>query len=269
MKAPGHLRIEEVKLLPGHEWVDQSPAWRFVHLSKGAAYWLDRAKPRSMTEGELLVLAPGLYAVVRASQINEVMLHGFKFAPDLLCGFFTLAERRFFENGGVAAGEVVQFLPSTHPITQRLAFLVGQRAPHRELTERAEVLGLVAAYFGEGIPRNKPATLANSAHIRFEQIILQMPDLEIIHHTPEQLAHLCGCSPRHFNRLFWQHFGESPRARQTEMRLLKARQLLCDTDENIVQIALDSGYRSLSLFNSLFKRRFGVSPSECRPKAPA
>jgi AraC-like DNA-binding protein len=29
-------------------------------------------------------------------------------------------------------------------------------------------------------------------------------------------------------------------------------------------VALDSGYRSVSLFNTLFKRRFGVSPSEWR-----
>src|SRR6266404_4751024 len=157
MKTPGHLRIGEIKLLPGQEWIDEDQAWRFVRVTSGAAYWLEPARPRALTEGEFLAVAPLCRAVIRASQINEVMLHGFKFAPDLLCGFFTLAERRFFENGGVAAGEAVQFLPSTHPITQRLAFLGGQRAPHRELTERAEVLGLVAAYFGEGIPTNKPA----------------------------------------------------------------------------------------------------------------
>src|SRR5260370_36369243 len=93
-----------------------------------------------------------------------------------------------------------------------------------------------------------------------------MPDIETIRPTPEALAGLCGCSPRHFNRLFREHFGESPRARQTELRLLKARQLLGDADAKIIQVALDSGYHSLSLFNALFKRRFGMSPSAWRQK---
>jgi AraC family transcriptional regulator of adaptative response / DNA-3-methyladenine glycosylase II len=51
------------------------------------------------------------------------------------------------------------------------------------------------------------------------------------------------------------------------LRLLKARQLLGETDQRISQIALDSGYRSLSLFNALFRKRFGLSPSAWREKA--
>jgi AraC-like DNA-binding protein len=35
----------------------------------------------------------------------------------------------------------------------------------------------------------------------------------------------------------------------------------------VVDIALASGYRSLSLFNSLFKKRFGISPSRWRARA--
>src|SRR5262249_46226226 len=152
-----------------------------------------------------------------------------------------------------------QFLPSTHPVSQRFRLVVAQRTPNRELAERAELLGIVAAFFDEGIS-DDPVQVApaTSARHRFQQIISQMPELELIHHPPEQLSHFLGCSPRHFNRLFRQHFGHSPRARQTELRLLKASQLLCDTEQKIVQIALDCGYRSLSLFNSLFKRRFGL-----------
>ena len=270
MKALGHLRIEEVKLLPGQEWTNEEPVWHFVQVSSGAAYWLDPAKPRAFTEGELVVSGPLVKAVIRASQLTEVVLHWFGFAPELLSGFFTIAERRLFETGNASDVRALQFLPSTHPVTQRFVLLAKQRKSHNGLTERTEVLGVVAAFFGEGdlTPHPEPpAALAPNAHNRFEQIVSQMPELELIHHTPEQLARLCGCSPRHFNRLFHERFGESPRARQTELRLLKARQLLGDTNEKIVQIALDSGYRSLSLFNSLFKRRFGMSPSEWREKS--
>src|SRR5215467_9991464 len=222
MKAQGHLRIEEAKLLPGLEWVNNDAAYRFVRVSSGSAYWLDPVKPRAFAEGELVVLAPSARAVIRASQLNDVTLHWFQFAPDLLCGFFTLAERHFFQNRAAPANGV-QFLPSTHPVSQRFRLVVAQRTPNRELAERAELLGIVAAFFDEGITDDPVQVVpATTARDRFQQIISQMPELELIHHTPEQLAHFCGCSTRHFNRLFRHHFGHSPRARQTELRLLKA-----------------------------------------------
>jgi AraC-like DNA-binding protein len=261
------LRIEETTLSPCQEWVDETAAWRFVRISSGAAYWLGAANPRSLTDGEVLVIAPAAKALVRASQLNSVMLHGFAFVPEWLCGFLTLSERRFFESAG-QAGEPVSFLPSTHPCSRELAFLIAQGDSDQKLVQRAEVLGLVAAYFGQGLSSHPPAPgRSPSVRDRFEEIICQMPDIELIHHSPEQMARLCGCSPRHFSRLFRERFGESPRARQTEMRLLKARQLLLNSEKQIAEIALDSGYRSSSLFNSLFKRRFGASPSAWREQA--
>lgn len=267
MKTPGHLHIEQVTLPPGQEWADVTEGWRFVLLSSGAAYWLGSVGPRAFTEGEVVVVAPSLKAIVRSSQLNEVMLQGFSFAPELLCGFFTVAERHFFESGATRTVEPVRFLPSTHPLTRRFAELAARQAAGEELADRVEVLGLAIAFFREGMCRHPlPAARGISAQHRFQQIVCQMPDIELIRHTPEELAVLCGCSPRHFNRLFREYFNESPRTRQTELRLLKARQLLGDTDAKIMHIALDSGYRSLSLFNSLFKRRFGVSPSGWRQK---
>ncbi|HYG36536.1 MAG TPA: helix-turn-helix transcriptional regulator [Clostridia bacterium] len=268
MKALGHLCVETIQLSPGQEWADEANAWRFVRLDSGSAYWLDTAKPRLLVEKEMLVVHPSQKAVIRASQLSPVELQAFAFAPDLLYGFFTLAERHCFETNGNSKSPPVQFLPSTHPLTQRFAALVSRPRQDPEMVRRAEVLGLAVAFFGDGLVGKPPEDGRNcSTHEKFYQIISRMPDLELIQHTPEQLARLCGCSPRHFNRLFRDHFGQSPRARQTELRLLKARQLLMSTDQKIIQVALDSGYRSLSLFNSLFKRRFGMSPSVWRSYA--
>lgn len=265
MKAAWHLRIEPVKIAPGQEWSEPTDAWRFLCLGKGAAYWLDGIRPRAFNEGELLVLAPQAKGAIRASQLNEVVLYGFTFAPALLSGFFTLAEQHFFQIDAARMVEPVRFLPSTHPQARKMTELSSRHASAGDLMERGQLLELIIALFTEALARvPRPATRDISAQNRFQQLIAQMPDIELVHHTPEELANLCGCSSRHFNRLFREHFGESPRARQTELRLLKASQLLRSTDEKVIQIALDSGYRSLSLFNSLFKRRFGTSPSQWR-----
>src|SRR5262249_4810134 len=101
---------------------------------------------------------------------------------------------------------------------------------------------------------------------RFRELIQQMPDKEILNQSPDALAQLCGCSPRHFGRLFRRYFGVSLRTKQIELRLLLARQLLMDTDSKIIQVAMESGYRSLGLFNVMFKRAFGMTPTEWRRK---
>lgn len=58
--------------------------------------------------------------------------------------------------------------------------------------------------------------------------------------------------------------GVSFRDKQTELRLSRARELLATTKGKIVDVALESGYQSLSLFNLMFSRRFGMSPGRWR-----
>ena len=267
MKSQSHLVIEGLTLQPGEEWAESDPAggWLFVHVTHGAAYWLGSSRSRSLTEGEMLVLAPAVKGSVRASQIGPVTLHFFRFASNLLWGFFTLAERHFLESGPGDLNREVRFFPSTHPATQRFAGLIPESGEPGNLVRRIEVFGVVAVAFDQDMPRrHTPPSHANSALHRFTQFIAQMPDSEIINHTPDQLARLCGCSARHFNRLFHKQFGVSARKWQAELRLTKAQQLLRDTDARIAQVAFDSGYRNLGLFNALFKKRFGTTPSSWR-----
>ena len=91
-----------------------------------------------------------------------------------------------------------------------------------------------------------------------------MPEAELSQCSLRDLAGQLNCSERHFSRLFREEFGVPFRARQIELRLLHARQLLANSDDKIINVAYDSGYRHLGLFNVMFKKRFGVTPSEWR-----
>ena len=267
MHKLNHLHLEEIKLPAGLEWLDPTAAWRFVLVRSGAAYWLGGKQNRPLAEGEVIIIAPQVEGVIRASQIGDVTLQGFNFTAEMLCGFFTLTERHFFEKRAGTVGEV-RFLPSTHPIAQQFAASVTRPVRDDDLHHRVDALGIVAAVFQEEMARHQPSLAPNtSAPDRFQKIIASMPETEFINHTPEELARLCGCSPRHFNRLFQRQFGVSARARQTELRLLKSRQLLASSDEKIIYVAQECGYRNLSLFNALFKKRFGMTPSTWRKKS--
>lgn len=82
--------------------------------------------------------------------------------------------------------------------------------------------------------------------------------------TVEQLADLAGFSKFHFERLFKSYMGISCYQYITKRRVLMAQELLGDTDMSVMDIALQSGFFSLSTFNRVFKDINNCSPTEYR-----
>jgi AraC family transcriptional regulator len=82
--------------------------------------------------------------------------------------------------------------------------------------------------------------------------------------TLTDLARISRLSPSQFARVFKQELGMAPIEYLQEMRLLRARRLLRDTDRTITEIALGSGFNSSSYFSRCFQNRFGASPSAFR-----
>jgi AraC-like DNA-binding protein len=265
MKRSGHLRLEQIRLLPGQEWTDEGDVWRFCAIADGVAYWLGSSPCRDLNQGDMIVLGPRLKALVRASQLNKVVLQEFTFAPASLGAFFTFAERDLFEKRDLPAVSAPEFFDRSHPLAESFARLIHRKTGEADMTERANLLGLVASFFDLGcsLPRLSQSLLT-SAQNRFEQLMSQISEQEIAEQTAAELGRLCGCSPRHFNRLFRRRFGQSLRARQTEMRLVQAGQMLTGTKRKVMEIAQLTGYRSLSVFNVMFKNRYGINPSTFR-----
>lgn len=83
-------------------------------------------------------------------------------------------------------------------------------------------------------------------------------------HTTESLARQVGLSDRHFRRRFFEAYGKTPRRYLTEARMQRAADLLRTTRLGIEQIAHRIGYPSGLRFTRVFKRHFGLTPSEFR-----
>src|SRR6185295_10306102 len=107
-------------------------------------------------------------------------------------------------------------------------------------------------------------TEARDLRDRFRQLLRQMSQAELSACSLADFAGQLHCSERHLSRLFREEFGVPFRERQTELRLLRARQILADSNAKIIHVAYESGYRHLGLFNTMFKKRFGMTPREWR-----
>ncbi|MEI7730000.1 MAG: helix-turn-helix domain-containing protein [Verrucomicrobiota bacterium] len=258
-----HLALQESVCEAAGEWHGIPDVWVFARLTDGKAYWLSRSQTFEPLAGDLLVLPPGCQGVLRASQVGPIKVQFFTMNIEAMSSLLTLAERQHLESTVARAWQTGHHLPAHHPSAMQFAGLVEKGNVSGSLPDRCHALDLAANVFNSQLSGLGAVTGAD-ATARFADIIRQLTPDELVQRSVDDLARLCHCSLRHFSRLFHKHFGISVRARQTELRLQKARQLLSETDAKIIHVALDSGYRHLGLFNSTFKKHLGVTPSQWR-----
>ncbi len=82
--------------------------------------------------------------------------------------------------------------------------------------------------------------------------------------TLETLSLYAGISEYHLAHTFKKCTGQSPIEYINHYRLSLAANRLIETDEQIIIIAIDTGFNNISYFNRIFKKRFGVTPREYR-----
>jgi hemolysin activation/secretion protein/AraC-like DNA-binding protein len=265
MTVERHLILQEFTLLPSAEWSPRCQGWLMCHVVEGAGYWLQNgAEPRQLAAGDGVVVSRNPDGAFRASQLGPLKLQFFAIHPQHLIGLLTVAEWHQFEIAPDKSASHVLVFTATEPVGQKFTRIAAQmqndRLPMRcallQLWANA-VAGLVIA------PTASPAN-EGKLHERFRQLVSQLPEVELAECSLADLAKQLNCSERHFSRLFREEFGVSLRARQIELRLQRARQLLADSNAKIINVAYESGYRHLGLFNAMFKKRFGMTPSECR-----
>ncbi len=132
---------------------------------------------------------------------------------------------------------------------------------------RTQLLLLFLEAFGGNFEQPEVESAAGlDAGMRLRQMLNQMPISELIEISFSELVSQAGCSPRHVSRLFTEMVGMSFREKQVELRLARACELLATTDSKVVDVALESGYQSTSLFNLMFKQRFSISPAKWRDR---
>ena len=77
-----------------------------------------------------------------------------------------------------------------------------------------------------------------------------------------ELAHLCNMSLSTFKRHFRKIYNSSPSDYIFERRLEKSKKLLATSEMSILDIALNSGFKTMSHYSKKFKERFGIPPSQ-------
>ena len=262
-----HLAIREFVVPAGGEWTPGSSGWLLIQLGRGTGYYLHPEWNQELEPGSVILTAGCADGVLRASSLGSLSLYSFTVTPSRLMALLTLAEQNFFQAAALKKESSFQILPPHSPIAlkmKELCIAQGQNG----LLHRMKLLQLFVEAFGDELDRAQPTPngAVCNARERLSAFLKETPASELLEMDFAELAVMTNCTSRHLSRIFRELVGTSFRNKRAELRLARARELLANTNSKVVDVALESGYKSLSLFNLMFARRFGTSPGKWRQK---
>ncbi len=101
----------------------------------------------------------------------------------------------------------------------------------------------------------------------FQKLFQVLSQPENVKLSVKDLAALTGYSYSHFAKLFKTLVGVSANEYLTEKKLNYAAHALLNLNTPVTQLAFDLGYQSLGYFTNLFKKHYGMSPSQYKKLA--
>jgi len=239
--------------------------WSLVQIGSGSGYWLEEQSRLELATGTVLLLCGNSCGRVLASRLTGLSLRYFSVMPDRLTGLITQGEQDLLKQAAGRREMACQLLPPMHPVAVKLRDLC-DGSPRDGLLFRLLLLQLAIEALGKALEQPASSQLQTDVRERLRVFLSETPPAALLEITFEELAGITHCTPRHLSRVFYDLVGMSFREKRAEIRLARARELLATSESKVVDVAFKSGYKSLSLFNRMFTRRFGISPGRWRQK---
>lgn len=259
------LTLQTIAIPIGTEWSPEQPGLGFCRVTGG--YLLGKNVGRELSAGAVVQFANQSGVRFRASQLEAVELQYFYVRPELLGGLLTMAEQGLLHQVIGQLTTAPRVLEPQHPLSGEFAEVCLAPPPVNELVRRAALLRLAGVAMGAELQAAGPVPESKDSRDRFLLLLRRMSESELHDHTPAELARMCGCSERHFSRLFQSHFDVNFRTKKISFRLNRAKQLLRESNSKVIHTAMESGFNNVGQFNRMFKRQFGTTPSEWRQRA--
>ena len=112
--------------------------------------------------------------------------------------------------------------------------------------------------------------ITGKAETNFAQNVMSyIIDNYFTHITSSDAARSLYMSTGYFCRIFKKVFGCNFSEYVLAYRLEKAKMLLCNTDDTVIDISLKTGFNSCSYFSKMYKAYFGLSPLTYRREQPS
>ena len=231
--------------------------YQMIYITKGSGEF-ETIKSGSIivNEGDVIFLFPGIWHRYRPNKKTGWTEYWISFNGDIPERLF---QREIFssENPVISPGYNAQLITLYRDIIE----LVSEESigSHQLI---ASITMQIMAMIREAILKK------SSGGSNVDKIISEAKNI-ITHHinktiNMEDLADDLHISYSWFRRMFKHHTGLPPNKYHLQLRINRAKELLCNTNEPIVNISEMTGFSCAYHFMSIFKKHAGVTPTQWR-----
>jgi AraC-like DNA-binding protein len=232
----------------------------------GGGEWWDGTRSQGLAPGDVLVVNVETEGRLRAVNGGSLVFSCFSLGVEQLWAICATPELCLLQSVMERLRTPRRHL-SMSIIAQRCANLLSEVPSQQNVEHRSQLLRAAAAVLRAEFQEVLPP---RNGYVRSEEHVLQalekLQASDIMSLSIEELAAKFNCSRRQLDRWFQRYLGRSPRGLKMELRLLRAASLLRDPVAKVINVADECGFHHLGLFNTCFRRRFEVSPSQWRAR---
>jgi AraC-like DNA-binding protein len=264
MLLSSYLSLHVARLTPSERWTCEGDELFLVFPKEGPWQLSYGNSTTRVAAGDAVIMSGRSGAKMVPVAKNDQEFQWFSVSLDNLFPLFSTGEICLIQN--VPTGlRVPKVYAAADPLAVQCHRLVSELSPKCDLNHRSQLLRVAALLITSEIKsKQRQQHASESAEDHMMRVFEQLPSNQLLNLSVEDLSQKFGCSRRHLNRLFHQRFGFSVAALRMEMRLLKASFLLRDPDVKVINVAEQCSFNHLGLFNTCFKRRFGLTPGAWR-----
>jgi AraC-like DNA-binding protein len=268
MLTQSYLTLQTSRLKPSEKWTCEGDDLYLLFPDLGGGTLTAYSTTLKFSAGDMIAISgrsAAKLAVADDSQEKELVIRWFAVSLDSLFPLFAPGEVCFLQNVTQEFRSPRVYL-KTNALVGNCRQMMGEVAAKLDLIHRSQLLRIIAFVLSSELKfwQQKQTGTGESTDDHMLRIFEQLSSHELLNLSVEELADKFGCSRRHLSRLFHQRFGLSVATLRMEMRLLKASSLLRDPSVKVINVAEQCGFNHLGLFNTCFKRRFGLTPGVWR-----
>lgn len=279
MKRSGELALPSIRRVEAADLPIRLGPISLVHVSSGALVLRGASGAHRLLAGELLTVRSGEEVELdRLGRMGEALvLHADPHWVERARALFGASTSSGSEAdlarepaGTEASRRTAKLLLAAH-LERTDAPLVPERAEGLFEVGGAgrviELVGIALALRGSlEAARAHPGARMRSRRAQLVRALEALESAPLDNLSLRVLAERLEVSERQASRLLREELGTSFPDYLTSLRIERAKKLLATTDEPVTGVALETGWQSISHFNSVFRRRVGTTPTLYRAR---
>ncbi len=263
MFSTNHLALRLLHLKDGEEWKNLGNDLCILCPTGGSGEYLAGSAAHPVRPGDVLVVNGAPDGRLLSGR-GRLMFWWFSISVEHVYPLFDSTEIALLQD--VMEGlKKTRLYSASMPVARECHGLLEEMPPQFRLDHRSQLLRVFVAILSaefDNVRARRTGVISRNDHVT--KVFESLSTDEILNLSVPDLARKFGCSRRHLNRLFHHYFALSVAELKREMRMLKAVSLLRNPTAKVSNVAEQCGFNHLGLFNSCFKRRFGVTPGKWR-----